>query len=433
MVKANFDEQLYTNDAGNQASIVNGQVPGVLAQIDGAVKSGFDARQKYVSASSGNPGPLLNGEYYTKWFSTWGPKSSFQTLAGDSSGTSDVLSDVNYMVGGGHSFSLYMFHGGTNFGFGNGAVNFGSGLQPFVTSYDYGAPLDETGRPNDLYTAIRKTIAQHIRGIPDVPSSPPLQTIPQFPLAPVEGLFDTLPAAKTSSSGPLSMEALGQAFGFVLYEYVATSAASGTLQPGDAPRDRVIIYVNGVRVGVIDAIYKNAPAVTVSLRSGDMLWLFVENLGRIDYGPKIISQVKGIVGSVKVGGTTLSGPWTQYSFPIESVPSSTSGGLTVSTSKGSPVWNHGSFANNKTGLAADTLLSLPGGIKGAVFVNGINLGRYWTVGPQQQLYVPGVYLKQGANDVFVLELEPQTAARVAKGLATRTWGNSADPDCKNCS
>jgi len=434
IIKANFDQLRYTNDAGDQASIVNGQVPDVLAEIDGAVKSGFDARQKYVSASSGNPGPLLNGEYYTKWFSTWGPKSSFQTLEGDSSGILAVLSDVEYMVRGGHSFSLYMFHGGTNFGFGNGAVNFGSGLQPFVTSYDYGAPLDETGRPNDLYTDIRKTIAQHVYNIPAIPSSPPLQTIPQFSLQPVEGLFDVLPTPQTSTSGPISMEALEQAFSYVLYEYVATSSASGRLQPGDAPRDRVIIYVNGVKIGVIDAIYKNPPGINVSLKSGDKLWLFVENLGRVDYGPRIVDQTKGIVGSVTVGSTTLTGPWKQYPFPLEGVPSAISGNKTVSAAAGSPpVWYYGSFANNKTGLAADTLLALPGGVKGVVYVNGINLGRYWIVGPQQQIYVPGVYLKQGTNDVFVLELEPGTSARVAQGVATRTWGNRADPDCSNCS
>lgn len=401
--KANFDQLLYTNDAGNQGSIVNGQVPGVLAEIDGAVKSGFEARQKYVSSTSGNPGPLLDGEYYTKWFSTWGPKSSFQTLQGDSSGTQAVLSDIDYMVTGGHSFSLYMFHGGTNVGFGNGAVNFGSGLQPFVTSYDYGAPRDETGRPNDLYSNIRKTIAQHVSGIPAIPSSPPLQTVPQFSLQPVAGLFDALPTARTTTSGPLSMEALGQAFGFVLYEYVATSSVPGKLQPGDAPRDRVLVYVNGVKTGVIDAMYKNPPTVNVSLKSGDKLWLLVENLGRVDYGSSVVDQTKGIVGSVKIGSTTIAGPWKHYSLPLENAPSAASGNKTVSAMGGPPVWYYGSFANNKTGLAADTLLSLPGGVKGVVFVNGINLGRYWIVGPQQQMYVPGVYLKQGSNDVFVLE------------------------------
>jgi beta-galactosidase len=42
--------------------------------------------------------------------------------------------------------------------------------------------------------------------------------------------------------------------------------------------------------------------------------------------------------------------------------------------------------------------------KGVVWVNGHNLGRYWNVGPQQTLYVPVEWLKQGYNEVVVLEL-----------------------------
>ena len=228
------------------------------------------------------------------------------------------------------------------------------------------------------------------------------------------------------------MEALGQAFGYVLYETVATSSVSGVLQPGDIPRDRVIVYVNGVKVGVIDAIYKNPAKVNVSLRSGDKLWLFVENLGRVDYGPRVPDQRKGIVGAVKVGGTTLAGTWKHYPLPLDRPPAATSENHTVTAAGQPPVWYYGSFVNEKVGSAADTLLSLPGSVKGVVWVNGFNLGRYWAVGPQQQLYVPGVYLKQGSNDLFVLELSPGTSAPVAEGLTTRSWGNKKDADCAGC-
>jgi hypothetical protein len=199
-----------------------------------------------------------------------------------------------------------------------------------------------------------------------------------------------------------------------------------------APRDRVIIYVNGVRKGVYDAIYNSRPSVSISLNSGDKLWLFVENLGRVKDGTS--DQRKGIVGSVTVGGTTLSGSWNHYLFPFEVEPNISAGSTkSVTSNTGAPVWYHGTFTSSQApGMAADTFLSLPGGIKGLVFVNGRNIGRYWTVGPQQQLWVPGAWLST-TNQIYVLELEPTTSSRSAVGLSTRTWGNNADPDCNNCS
>jgi hypothetical protein len=433
ILKANFNTIFYTNDAGNQVSIENGQVPGVLAEIDGAMRSGFEARKKWVAASSGNPGPLLNGEYYTKWFTYWGPNSKFQTLQGDTTGVNNVLNDLDYCVSGGHSFSLYMFHGGTNFGFGNGAVNFGTGLQPFTQSYDYGAALDESGRPNSLYNSIRQKLSQYVPNIPTVPTSPPLQTISQFSLKPIAGLFDALPTLESSTTGPLSMEQLGQSYGYVLYEYAVTTSASGNLQVGDYPRDRIIAYVNGVRKGVIDAIYAHPATVNLQLSPGDKLWLLVENLGRVDYGGAILDQRKGIVGSVKIGGTTLGNNWKHYSFPLTTPTVAAGGSKPVTANNSGPHWYYGSFANSNSGLAADTYLTLPGGVKGILYINGINIGRYWNVGPQQQLYVPGAWLREGSNDVFVLELEPSTSSRSAQGLNTRSWSNNPDPDCSNCS
>jgi hypothetical protein len=446
LLSANFDSILYTNDAGNQGSVVNGQVPGTLTEIDGDPRSGFSALKQYRSS----PGPLLDGEYYTKWFDFWGPHSSHQTYDGDTAGTNSKASDIDWIISQGGSFSLYMWHGGTNWGFGNGAVNFGSGLEPFTTSYDYGAPLDESGRPNNLYSVLRSTIGKHLPSgsIPAVPSSPPLQTLPDTPLTPVAGLFDTLPTPQSSLT-PLTMEALGQQSGYVLYEYRVASPVNGKLSLGSAgPRDRVIVYVNGQKKGVIDAIYKTPASVTLSLQAGDLLWLFVENLGRVDYGMgTILDQRKGIVGgTVEVGGKALAGgEWKHYSFPLKAPPppsttpanATSSSSTTPKISSGSPpVWYRGTFASARTGPAGDTFLALPGGTKGVVFVNGFNLGRYWAVGPQQQLYLPGSLLRtDAANEIWVLELSPGTsnATRTARGVVVRSWGNQADPECGGCS
>lgn len=231
------------------------------------------------------------------------------------------------------------------------------------------------------------------------------------------------------------MEQTGQVFGYILYETTAGGPASGKVQPGSgAARDRVIVYVNGVRKGVIDSLYKNPSTVSVNLNKGDKLSLLVENLGRADNGRS--DQTKGIAGDVLVGNTKMTN-WNHYNFPLDSAPaaatSPSSPAITVQAN-GPPVWYRGTFKQSNSGMAADTFLQLPGGTKGVVFINGYNLGRYWTIGPQQELFVPGAYLKQNEdNIVSVLELAPGTAARTAKGVAKRTWKNNPDPDCNGCS
>ncbi|KAG7291274.1 hypothetical protein NEMBOFW57_001286 [Staphylotrichum longicolle] len=410
----------YTNDGAS--ALASGYFPGALAVVDGSgPRNAIPARDKAITDAS-SLGPLMDGEVWITWFDAWGPKSGH-------AGTADASGDIDWMLSQGYHFSLYMFHGGTNFHFGNGAGG-PNPTQPQVTSYDYGAVLDETGRAAPTYNNMRNAIAKHVSNIPAVPFNPPLQAISDFSLTPVAGWFDTL-AGGTKSPLPKPMEALGQVFGYILYEHVATSSASGRLVPGSGgPRDRVIVYVNGVRQGVIDSIYKNPATVNVSLKSGDKLWLLVENLGRVNNG--FSDQTKGISGAVTVGGQTLT-DWTHHTFPLDEAPKlGQTATKAVASDNGPPVWYRGTFSNSKTGMAADTLLELPGGIKGVVFVNGHNLGRYWTIGPQQQLFVPGAWLRD-SNEVLVLELEPRTASRTARGLAKRTWGNNPDPDCNGCS
>lgn len=260
---------------------------------------------------------------------------------------------------------------------------------------------------------------------------PPLQQIERFKLNPIEGLFDNLEETTSKTAkAPVIMESFGFYTGYVLYETKIKSEMEGVLKPGDKPRDRVIAYVNGVRQGVIDPIHAVKNTVSLSLHPGDKLWLFVENLGRVDFDGAMSDQRKGIVGNVTVGGATLE-HWTSYSLPADKPPTSFSGRKAIGSNEGSPVWYHGTFHNNRKGQAADTYLSISG-IKGQAYINGFNLGRYWVVGPQQQLYVPGSLLKQGNNDLVVLELEPQMSSLTAEGLSLRSWFSNDDPDCGSC-
>lgn len=433
MLRDNFDLKLYTNDGGGKSYLDKGTLTGVLAETDGDPKVGFAARDKYVTDPT-MLGPQIDGEYYTTWIDTWGSNYTHQMYSGNEKDMNQVTSDLDWILSGGHSFSLYMFHGGTNWGFENGAIWLNNAANAVTTSYDYGAPLDESGRPTELYHRIRTTIAKHVPkgSIPDIPDAGKLATVPKFNLRPVTGLFETQrDVEKKTADHPISMDALDQVLGFVLYDHEVKEDAEGTLTVGDQPRDRVIVYVNDKRVGVIDRIYANPATVNVSLKKGDRLKLFVENLGRIDFNQQLKDQVKGIVGNVTIGnGDALAG-WDMTRVPLAKLPPLHERGYEIKE-KQPPVFYKGLFdtPGPKTDLASDTFLSLPAGIKGVVWINGRNMGRYWKIGPQQQLYIPGTYLRiHNPNEIVVLELEPEPKTElVAEGIADRRWFNQADPD-----
>ena len=451
ILRENFDNiLLYTNDGGGESYLAGGQLHGVLAETDGDARSGFAARDKYVTDPT-SLGPLLDGEYYVTWIDNWAANYSHQTDAGDPDAMQEVFDDLDWILSNNNSFSLYMFHGGTNWGLDNGGIwdNDQQYLEAVTTSYDYGAPLDESGRPTDIYYGIRNVISKYaIEPIPDVPFTPNLTEIPEFRLAPTASLVDVLPS-RIYSEHPLPMEALGQSHGFVLYEHVVrVHAVSGKITPGDGIRDRIIVYVNGRRSALLDCTYPAPATVHVSLHKGEVLQLLVENLGRVDYGPRLEDQRKGILGNVSIsmanGTRAILTGWSMYSFQADNAPSSVPAS-SLSTMRPLnaaeeaheyPVFYHGSFRVSKScqtyQLGRDTFLSLPKGIKGIVWINGINIGRYWTIGPQQNLYLPGCFLKDGddLNELVVLELEPPPTDDLfsARGIAIREWFNRPDPD-----
>ncbi|KAI1178652.1 family 35 glycoside hydrolase [Nemania sp. FL0916] len=442
ILRENFDVPLYTNDGGVDWTLAGGEVPGVLAEIDGDPWSGFAARDKYITDES-ELGPLMDGEYYTLAPDFWGANNVHNTTVGRPSQITQFVTDLDYVLGANNSISLYMFHGGTNFGFSNGAIwkNF---TASFTTSYDYGSPLDESGRTNDLYSTLRDTILKYVPEgtVPEPPANLPRLEVPEFELKPLAGLFDTL-GNGTLSETPLAMEQLGQAYGLILYEHTAEASFNGTLQPGDRARDRVIVYVNGTKKGVIDSTYSRPAQVAVSLQPGDKLQLLVENLGRVDYWSResgtfvaLEDPWKGIRGDVTVGSDVLSG-WNIYSLPLETTPSLSSRNNAQRSSgtiaAGSPPVFYGATFDaggddNTDPALRDTFLAVPSGIKGNVWVNGFNLGRYWVIGPQQSLYLPGTVLKPVGNEVVVLELEPGAETLTVFGAAERDWANHPDPD-----
>lgn len=435
ILRVNFDVPLYTNDGTEDWTLYGGSVPGVLAEIDGGPTYGFPARDEYITDPA-QLGPLLDGEYYTLAPDNWGASVPHQTTVGDPSLVEGFVSDINFVLNASNSISLYMFHGGTNFGLSNGAI-WQNYSKVFTTSYDYGAPLDESGRTTDLYFTLRSVIQQYVANgsIPEAPANIPRLSIPEIKLTPMASLFDLREPTRTSAS-PVTMEELGQAYGFTLYEYQVTEDVEGLLLPGDRARDRVLAYINGVKAGAIDSTYVYPQNLTISVKTGDKLQLLVENLGRVDYfSPPshtynaLLDPYKGIMTNVTIGGAVLLG-WDMYSLPLDALPAPAKNFSTAAT----PVYYSGQFAvsniNSTDTRTLDTFVAIPNGVKGVVWVNGFMLGRYWVVGPQQSLYLPGTVLKPGSmNEIVVLELEPKTNnTMIAQGQSERIWGNFVDPD-----
>ena len=387
IVDSGFDASLlYTSDSAPEPA----SLPGLLKVINFGVGH---APEKLPKLHQWQPsGPYMVGEYWVGWFDHWGGPHYVIDAA-------KVANELSGMLKQGYSVSLYMFHGGTSFGWMSGANWDDNSYQPDVTSYDYDSPLDESGRPTPKYYALRKVIAEATGATPPaVPATPATQAIDNIKLDQSQSLWDALPAP-TASHELRTMEALGESYGDILYRKHVDADAAGTLHI-DGLHDYALVYVNGKRVGTLDRRLKQ-DALDVKLAKGDTLDLLVQNDGRINFGEKLVHERKGILGAVTLQGKTLL-DWQIYPLPFagnENVK------VTPGACRHAPCIYRASFNAPVSGDAnADTFLDTKGLGKGVVWLNGHPLGRFWNIGPQRTLYVPGAWLKPSSNQLVVLDL-----------------------------
>ena len=398
LVDDGIDVPLFTSDG--DWLFAKGSIPGVLMTGNG--ETNYDTLVSRVNAFHGGQGPYMVAEFYPGWLMHWAEK--FPTTA-----TTSFLSSYDSLLARGASVNLYMFHGGTNFGFTSGAnYTRDHPIQPDITSYDYDAPLSEAGWATPKYSALRDVIGKYASDpVPAVPAAPPVIAVPPVTLTPSADLFDLIKRVKpVVAAKPLAMEEMDQVEGYVLYRHDVSAAASGLLEVTGL-RDYGVVMVNGRRVATLNRQDRQFTA-QVDVPAGGRLEILVENMGRINYGGDMVNNRKGIISPVRLAGAELSG-WTMFSLPFAKVPSDKRAGV---TSSDIPRVLRGSFTLDHTG---DTFLDMRGWAKGIVFVNGFNLGRYWQVGPQQTLYLPGIWLKRGRNEIVVFETG-QTPAHTIGGL-----------------
>jgi beta-galactosidase len=307
-----------------------------------------------------------------------------------------------------------MVHGGTNFGFTSGAnFNDEHDIQPDITSYDYDAPITEAGWASPKYIAIREVMKKYVTNpLPAIPERIPVITVPDINLSQAIDFFEWKKSIKPVINDlPLTFEELGQGNGYVLYSRRFTQPVQGKLQILGL-RDYALVFVNGKKAGELNRQSKTY-TMDISIPFNGTLYILVENMGRINYGSLIPQNKKGIISPIIINDFEITGNWQMFRIPMEAAPDLT--GLSAPAKPGRPAIYSGSFNLTKIG---DTFLDMRGWGKGIVFVNGMNLGRYWKVGPQQTLYLPGCWLKKGRNDVVVFEQQNDVMPQVLKTTIT---------------
>ena len=394
ILAAGFDGAvLYTADG--PAELRQGTLPSLPAVVNfgpGEAQLAFNALHAFRPN-----GPMMSGEYWDGWFDHWGEPHNV-------TGVKEPAQELEWMLSRGYSVNLYMFEGGASFGFMAGA-NYGRAYQPDTTSYDYDAPLDEAGRPTPKFFAFRDVISRHLgtANLPPVPQPIPVIEIPAFKLTESAPLWKNL-GQPIHSAQPKTMEAVGQSYGYILYRTTIEGPLKGELAINEV-RDYAAVFVNGHRVGTLDRRL-NQSRIPIETPAGtSTLDILVENLGRINFGPQLRSDRKGITQSVTLDGRVLEN-WEIYPLPMNDPES-----LQFSTAAATaPAFYRGSFYVN---AARDTFLDVSKLGMGVAWVNGHNLGRFWNIGPEQTLYVPGVWLKKGRNDVIIFGIQDDSGAALA--------------------
>jgi beta-galactosidase len=361
--------------------------------------------------------PLMCSEFWSGWFDKWGANHETRPAK-------DMVEGMNEMLSKGISFSLYMTHGGTSFGHWAGANS--PGFAPDVTSYDYDAPINEYGGTTDKFFQLRRMMQKHSKEpLPAVPAPPHMMiSIPPFELT--ERADILLGADSLVMDSPLlTMEEMDQGWGSMLYITTLPEITSESVLTLNDCHDFAQVFVDTAYIGKIDRVRNEKSLRIPAVKKGQELKILVEAMGRINFG-RAIKDYKGITESVTLtseqDGHELS--WNLKKWNIFTIPDNlATARKALDAAKADPQphmmfkgsgYYRGYFDLKKVG---DTFLNMEAWGKGQVYVNGHAIGRFWSVGPQQTLYLPGCWLKKGRNEVIVLDVVGPSLAAYAPSMA----------------
>ncbi len=393
MLENGVDVPFITSDGPWGDYLSCGKVDGVLqsANFGSKAKEQFAVLKKHIGDK-----PMMCMEFWVGWFDSWGDRHHTEDPEKHAQDLNDILE-----MG---SVNIYMAHGGTNFGFMNGA-NYYDVLTPDVTSYDYDALLTEDGRITPKYEKFKEVISR-FRDIPEVEFTTEIKRMAygRLDAAAKVGLFEVLDDISTSVENhyPQPMEKLGQNYGYILYRSNLVRDKEIEKLRLLGANDRAKFYLDGKEIATLYDRELLSEKPLEEKVTGDRLDILVENMGRVNYGAMMEHQNKGIKGAVVINGHQHY-KWTHYPLPLETVDNIPfDKGYTV----GLPAFYKFVFDVEEAG---DTFLDCEGFGKGCAFINGFNLGRYWEIGPQKRLYVPGPLLKKGRNEIILFETEGKAA------------------------
>ncbi len=401
-VKSDINVPFFTGDGPTEYMLEAGTLPGCAVGLDsGSSEKDFELARKM------NPGvPVFSSETYPGWLTHWGEDWARPD-------TSELLREVKFLMDTRKSFNFYVIHGGTNFGFTAGANSGGLGYEPDLTSYDYDAPINEQGRATPKYMALRKLIGSYLpkrTQLPPIPEPVPAMSFPETELVSFTSVWDNMPIPLLSVQ-PGPFEAFGQDYGFMLYTTELIGHKGGKLTVTEL-HDYATVFLDGKYVGTLDRrLGINSIELPRSNSERPVLEIFVEAMGRINFAQAMIDR-KGITDRVTLNGMTLMN-WEIYGLPMNDLFVSALGETAGDRTK------PGLFFKGTVNLAqtSDTFVDMTNFVKGSVWVNGHNLGRYWEIGPQTRLYCPASWLRKGDNEIIVFDLHKTTPGSV-RGFTT---------------
>lgn len=380
-----MDVPLFTSDGTQEKNLIDGSIDGLLTTLN----FGSRVEENFKAFNSLYPDkPKMCMEMWDGWFDAWGDSKHHTTSAEDYAAVVDDMLKIG-------SVNMYMFIGGTNFGFTSGANHYEK-FAPDVTSYDYNALLTEAGDVTPKYYAVRNVIKKYVdTPLPSVPANRPKKAYGKFLLTQKTGLFANLNniSKPIKSEIPKNMEKYGIGYGYIAYETVLNREYIDAVLSLESLGDRAHVYLNHNLIGIL---YINEDlSIKINAQKGDTLTILCENMGRANFGPKMMRK-KGIAGRCLIDGK-IHFNWNVYPLPMDNLSN-----LDFSENQ----------FNEKTGFYKgsvdidepyDTFLKLENFKKGFVTINGFNIGRYWEIGPQKTLYVPKSILQKGENEFIVFE------------------------------
>lgn len=392
LIEGGFEVPLFTcNPPGDLRNGYREDLFPVVNFGPGAAPSAFATLREVLPK-----GPLMNGEYYPAWFDMWGRRHRTQDAE-------PICRDLDYMLTHRHSFSIYMAHGGTSFDLWAGADR---PFSPDTSSYDYDAPVSEAGWVTPKFDAIREVMLRHLlpgETATEPPSANPVTEFAPVTLTQFASVFSNLPCPRRVER-PETFESYDQSRGFAVYRTTVPAGPAGGLKC-KAVHDFGWIYLDGELLGILDRRNKRFEIELPERATPTQLDILVHTMGRVNFGQEVADR-KGLHGQVELSGKELL-QWEIFPFPLQ--PENLER-LEFGPAEAGPGFWRGTFEVSAPG---DTFLDVRTWGKGVAWVNGRCLGRFWNIGPQQTMYVPGPWLRRGVNEIVLLDLSGPTQPQVA--------------------